>query len=179
MSVTSRARRWSALPGGHQRRSSHSAHRWPELLSGHGAFADLRACTEHCRPGSTRCHGRDQSEPRGHALAGPEPAGQNNDVQDGELPRADRDGDDQVEVVGVAPNAFVTGFNPERPDPRPNLAFIVEQRAFATGRRDPAAPGEITFYLRHATPISIPWRRRWGRRCARWSRGSPSCRRGR
>jgi len=58
-------------------------------------------------------------------------------------------GTDQVEVVGVAPNAFVTGFNPERPDPRPNLAFIVEQRAFATGRRDPAAPGEITFYLRH------------------------------
>jgi predicted lysophospholipase L1 biosynthesis ABC-type transport system permease subunit len=58
---------------------------------------------------------------------------------------------DRVEVVGVAPNAFVTGFNPERPDPRPNLAFIVEQRAFATSRRDPAAPGEITFYLRHGS----------------------------
>jgi hypothetical protein len=49
----------------------------------------------------------------------------------------------------VVPNAFVGGFNPERPDPRPNLAFIVEQRAFAEGRRDPAAPGEMTFYLRH------------------------------
>jgi putative ABC transport system permease protein len=58
---------------------------------------------------------------------------------------------DRVEVIGVAPNAFVTGFNPERPDPRPNLAFIVEQRAFATSRRDPAAPGEITFYLRHGS----------------------------
>jgi len=56
---------------------------------------------------------------------------------------------ERVEVVGVVPNAFVGGFNPERPDPRPNLAFIVEQRAFAEGRRDPAAPGEMTFYLRH------------------------------
>lgn len=58
---------------------------------------------------------------------------------------------ERVEVVGVAPRAFVAGFNPERPDPRPNLAFIVEQRAFATGRRDPAEPGEITFYLRHGS----------------------------
>jgi macrolide transport system ATP-binding/permease protein len=56
---------------------------------------------------------------------------------------------DRVEVVGVAPNAFVAGFNPERPNPRPNLVFIAEQRAFAEGRGDPAAPGEITFYLRH------------------------------
>jgi putative ABC transport system permease protein len=56
---------------------------------------------------------------------------------------------ERVEVVGVVPNAFVGGFNPERPDPRPNLAFIVEQRAFAEGRRDPAAPGEMTFYVRH------------------------------
>jgi putative ABC transport system permease protein len=58
---------------------------------------------------------------------------------------------DRIEVVGVVPNAFVRGFNPERPDPRPNFAFVVEQRAFAEGRRDPAAPGEITFYLRHGT----------------------------
>ena len=58
---------------------------------------------------------------------------------------------ERVEVVGVAPRAFVAGFNPERPDPRPNLAFIVEQRAFATSRRDPAEPGEITFYLRHGS----------------------------
>jgi predicted permease len=55
----------------------------------------------------------------------------------------------RVEVVGVVPNAFVRGFNPERPDPRPNFVFIVEQRALAEGRRDTAAPGEITFYLRH------------------------------
>ena len=33
--------------------------------------------------------------------------------------------------------------------PRPNLIFTVEQRAFAASGRDPAAPGEITFYLRH------------------------------
>jgi predicted permease len=57
---------------------------------------------------------------------------------------------DRVEVVGVAPNAFYAGFNPERPNPRPNLIFIAEQRAFEASRRDPAAPGEITFYLRHS-----------------------------
>jgi putative ABC transport system permease protein len=57
----------------------------------------------------------------------------------------------QVEVVGLVPNAFIGGFNPERPNPRPNLAFIVEQRAFADGRGDPAAPGELTFYLRHGS----------------------------
>jgi putative ABC transport system permease protein len=56
---------------------------------------------------------------------------------------------ERVEVVGVTPNAFVGGFNPERPDPRPNLIFISEQRAFGGPSRDPAAPGEITFYLRH------------------------------
>jgi hypothetical protein len=56
---------------------------------------------------------------------------------------------ERVEVVGVTPNAFVGGFNPERPDPRPNLIFISEQRAFGGPGRDPAAPGEITFYLRH------------------------------
>ena len=53
---------------------------------------------------------------------------------------------EQVEVVGVVPNAFVMGFNPERPDPRPNLAFVAEQQAFAAGRRP---PGELTFVLRH------------------------------
>ncbi len=58
---------------------------------------------------------------------------------------------ERVEVAGVTPNAFVTGFNPERPDARPNLIFIAEQRAFATERRDPAAPGEFTFYLRHGS----------------------------
>jgi predicted permease len=59
---------------------------------------------------------------------------------------------DRVEVVGVAPNAFFAGFNPERPNPRPNLVFIAEQQAFdEDSRRDPAAPGEITFYLRHGS----------------------------
>jgi predicted permease len=58
---------------------------------------------------------------------------------------------DRLEVVGVVPNAFVAGFNPERPNPRPNLVFIVEQRAFAADRRDPAAPGEVTFYVRHGS----------------------------
>src|SRR4029450_4294680 len=56
---------------------------------------------------------------------------------------------DRVEVVGGMPNAVVFGFNPERPDARPNLIFTVEQRAFAAPRRDTAVPGEITFYLRH------------------------------
>ena len=51
----------------------------------------------------------------------------------------------------MVPNAFVAGFNPERPDPRPNLIFIVEQRVFAAYGRDPGAPGEITFYLRHGS----------------------------
>jgi predicted permease len=55
-----------------------------------------------------------------------------------------------IEIVGVAPNAYVAGFNPERPDPRPNLIFVPAQQAFALrGRGDPAAPGEFTFYLRH------------------------------
>jgi predicted permease len=53
-----------------------------------------------------------------------------------------------VEVVGVMPNAFVFGFNPERPDPRPNLIFMVEQQVFATPGRAPYLR-EITFYLRH------------------------------
>jgi predicted permease len=56
---------------------------------------------------------------------------------------------DRIEVVGVAPNAFFAGFNPERPNHRPNLVFITEQQLLGGGRRDPAAPGEITFYLRH------------------------------
>jgi predicted permease len=55
-----------------------------------------------------------------------------------------------VEIVGVVRNAFVTGFNPERPNTRPNFVFITEQQSFAsTGRGDPASPGDVTFYLRH------------------------------
>jgi predicted permease len=63
---------------------------------------------------------------------------------------------DHVEVIGVVPNAFVAGFNPEFPNPRPNLVFIVEQDAFAEGRRDPGAPGEVTFYLRHDSSALEP-----------------------
>jgi putative ABC transport system permease protein len=58
---------------------------------------------------------------------------------------------DRVEVVGVVPNALFAGFNPERPNPRPNLIFVAEQRVLAVSRQDPAAPGEMTFYLRHGT----------------------------
>jgi predicted permease len=55
-----------------------------------------------------------------------------------------------VEVVGVVRNAHVTGFNPERPNTRPNFVFITEQQTFAAnGRGDPANPGDVTFYLRH------------------------------
>jgi putative ABC transport system permease protein len=64
-----------------------------------------------------------------------------------------------IEIVGVVANAFVTGFNPERPDPKPNYAFVPEQRAFsavlsgdtlAQGNTVGAAgPGEITLYIRH------------------------------
>ncbi len=56
---------------------------------------------------------------------------------------------DGVEVVGVVPNAFFAGFNPERNNFRPNLVFITEQQLLGGERRDPSAPGEITFYLRH------------------------------
>jgi hypothetical protein len=56
-----------------------------------------------------------------------------------------------IEIVGVAPNAFVAGFNPEQPDPRPHLIFVMPQSALAAGRRgDPGGPGEATYYIRHA-----------------------------
>jgi predicted permease len=56
-----------------------------------------------------------------------------------------------VEIVGVAPNAFVAGFNPERPDPKPNLIFMAEHHGLGGERRgDPGGPGEVTLYLRHA-----------------------------
>jgi len=64
-----------------------------------------------------------------------------------------------IEIVGVVSNAFVTGFNPERPDPKPNYAFVPEQRNFsvvlsgdtlAQGNTVGAAgPGEITLYIRY------------------------------
>ena len=67
------------------------------------------------------------------------------------------------EIVGVVANAFVVGFNPERPDPKPNYAFVPEQRNFnavlngatlAQGNTVGAAgPGEITLYLRHGGDV--------------------------
>jgi predicted permease len=60
-----------------------------------------------------------------------------------------------VEIVGVVPNAYVAGFNPERPDPRPNLVFAPEHAAFGGGRGgdDPGGPGGLTLYVRHSSDI--------------------------
>ena len=68
-----------------------------------------------------------------------------------------------IKVVGVVANAFVVGFNPERPEPKPNYAFVPEQRNFsavlsgdtlAQGNTMRAAgPGEITLYVRHAGDV--------------------------
>jgi predicted permease len=68
-----------------------------------------------------------------------------------------------IEVVGVVANAFVVGFNPERPEPKPNYAFVPEQRNFnavlpgdtlAQGNTIRAAgPGEITLYVRHGGDV--------------------------
>ena len=68
-----------------------------------------------------------------------------------------------IEVVGVVANAFVTGFNPERPDPKPNYAFVPEQRNFGAVRPGDslaqgntvgsAGPGEITLYMRHGGDV--------------------------
>jgi macrolide transport system ATP-binding/permease protein len=68
-----------------------------------------------------------------------------------------------IEVVGVVANAFVAGFNPERPDPKPNYAFVPEQRNFSAVRSGDtlaqgntvgsAGPGEITFYIRHGGDV--------------------------
>ena len=57
-----------------------------------------------------------------------------------------------VEILGVVPNAYVAGFNPERPDPRPNLVFAPEHVAFSGGRGgdDPGGPGGLTLYVRHS-----------------------------
>ena len=62
---------------------------------------------------------------------------------------------ERVEVVGVMPNAFVFGFNPERPDPRPEPDLHRRSSsAFADGRSRSCGPGEITFYLRHGSSDS-------------------------
>ncbi|HKH73145.1 MAG TPA: ADOP family duplicated permease [Vicinamibacterales bacterium] len=55
-----------------------------------------------------------------------------------------------AEVVGVVANAFVAGFNPERPEPKPNYVFVPEQRSSGeTGQASGPGPGEVTFYMRH------------------------------
>jgi hypothetical protein len=55
-----------------------------------------------------------------------------------------------VEIVGVVRNAFVTGFNPERPNTRPYFVFVTDQPSLApNGAGDPASLGDVTFYLRH------------------------------
>jgi macrolide transport system ATP-binding/permease protein len=64
----------------------------------------------------------------------------------------------RVEVVGVVANAFVGGFNPERPDPKPNFVFVPQQGTPGDVRRadlpaqgntiGAAGPGEVTLYVR-------------------------------
>jgi putative ABC transport system permease protein len=49
-----------------------------------------------------------------------------------------------VEIVGVVANAFVGGFNPERPNPKPNDVFVPDQPVLDAGN-----PGEITLFVRH------------------------------
>jgi predicted permease len=56
----------------------------------------------------------------------------------------------RVEIVGIVANAFVGGFNPERPVSKPNDVFVSEQAVLGGARRsDPGNPGEVTFYMRH------------------------------
>jgi predicted permease len=60
-------------------------------------------------------------------------------------------GRQRVEIVGVVANAFVAGFNPERPDARPHDVFVSEQAIFGGARRsDPGNPGELTLQVRYA-----------------------------
>ena len=59
-----------------------------------------------------------------------------------------------VEIVGVVANAFVGGFNPERPNPKPNDVFISEQPVFGGAQRnDLGNPGEVTFFVRHGGSV--------------------------
>jgi predicted permease len=57
---------------------------------------------------------------------------------------AGRDGQN-VEIVGVVANAFVAGFNAERPEPKPNYAFLPDQQTAWQS----AGGGEVTLYVRH------------------------------
>jgi putative ABC transport system permease protein len=51
-----------------------------------------------------------------------------------------------VEVVGIVANAFVAGFNPERPEAKPNFAFAPQPRS-SSGQLPGA--GEVTLYVRY------------------------------
>ena len=52
----------------------------------------------------------------------------------------------RIEIVGVVANAFVAGFNPERPEAKPSYAFVPTPR---TALVSAAGGGEITLYVRH------------------------------
>jgi predicted permease len=64
-------------------------------------------------------------------------------------------GQQRIDIVGILPNAYVAGFNPERPDPKPNYLFVPEQPAFRgmPFRGDPGGPGEVVLYLRHGGDV--------------------------
>ena len=52
----------------------------------------------------------------------------------------------RIEIVGVVANAFVAGFNPERPEAKPNYAFVPTPRNALVSA---AGGGEMTLYVRH------------------------------
>jgi hypothetical protein len=81
----------------------------------------------------------------------------------------------QVEILGVVPNAFVAGFNPERPGPRPHVIFAPEHAAFGGGRggEDPGGPGGLTCMCA-IVATSRRSQRRSGQLCARSIPGWPS-----
>jgi predicted permease len=58
-------------------------------------------------------------------------------------------GRQRIEIVGVVANAFVAGFNPERPEAKPNYAFMPVQRGVSPS----GGGGEITLYVRHGGDV--------------------------
>lgn len=152
--------RFMATPGVHA--VSHSRNRAPELVRAPGSSQATRASVYAIGPdyletlGLHLTAGRtleldDRARPTAVALvnqnvadalwAGQSAVGQTMRIG------AERQ---NVEVVGVVANAFVGGFNPERPDPRPNDVFVSEQAVLGDARRtDPGSPGEVTLYVRH------------------------------
>jgi predicted permease len=152
--------RLMATPG--VRSASHSRNRAPELVRARGSSQAARASVYAIGPdyletlGLHLTAGRtleldDRARPTAVALV-------NQNVADALWPGQSAVGQtmllgaerQNVEIVGVVANAFVGGFNPERPDPRPNDVFVSEQAVFADARRpDPGSPGEVTLYVRH------------------------------